>query len=269
MQTEQKNKFRLTEGSYYSRTANEIFMSASQFKSFRKCQACALAELRGEYVQPKTTALLVGSYVDAAFEGPHAFEEFCMKNPDIFKKDGNLKSEFAKALDIIERVHNQPFMMECLSGEKQKIMTGEIAGVRFKIKIDSYRPGIMIADLKCMKDFDDIYIEEQGRVPWYQGWGYDVQGAIYREIVRQNTGEVLPFVIVGVTKEPVSDMDVIEIPPEYLDYELERVKKEAPLYAALKSGLFEPERCGVCNYCKSTKVIKGVRNPESEEEFFN
>ena len=79
MQTEQKNKFRLTEGSYYSKTANEIFMSASQFKSFRKCQACALAELRGEYVQPKTTALLVGSYVDAAFEGPHAFSPLLLE----------------------------------------------------------------------------------------------------------------------------------------------------------------------------------------------
>lgn len=258
--------FRLTKNNYYSRQANEIYMSASQFKAFGKCQAAALAEICGEYTRQKTVSLLVGSFVDAAFEGNAAMQRFILENPNIFKKDGQLRCEYAKAQDIVERIKRQPLMMECLSGQKQRIMTGTIGGVKFKIKMDSYRPGMMICDLKCMKDFKDMYIEGQGRMPWYQGWGYDTQGAIYREIVRQNTGKLLPFVLVAATKEPVSDLDVLEVPGELLDYELDRVMEYAPLYASLKSGLFLAERCGVCDYCKATKVLSQICYPENDDE---
>ena len=50
-------------------------MSVSQFKSFAgtdgklACEAEAMAELRGEWEMKKTTALMVGSYVDSYFEG--------------------------------------------------------------------------------------------------------------------------------------------------------------------------------------------------------
>lgn len=59
----------LTNANYYSLEANREFMSVSQLKSFLKCEAAAMAELRGEYTRPTTTALLVGSFVDAWFEG--------------------------------------------------------------------------------------------------------------------------------------------------------------------------------------------------------
>ena len=45
------------------------YMSVSQFKAFEKCQHLALAKVKGKYKREKTTALLVGSYVDAYFEG--------------------------------------------------------------------------------------------------------------------------------------------------------------------------------------------------------
>ena len=50
---------------YFSPENQLAYMGASQFKSFLACPAAALAEIRGEYRKEETTALLVGSYVDA------------------------------------------------------------------------------------------------------------------------------------------------------------------------------------------------------------
>ena len=71
-------------------------------------------------------------------------------------------------------------------------MTGDIFGVPFKIKIDSYLPD-KIVDLKIMRDFEPIYVEGKGRVSFIEAWGYDIQAGVYQEIVRQNTGKQLPL----------------------------------------------------------------------------
>jgi site-specific DNA-cytosine methylase len=88
-------KLKLTDANYYSPEANWAYMSTSQFKSFRKCEAAALAELRGEWNRPSSTALLVGSYVDAYFSGE--MEQFKAAHPEMYKKDGALKADFEKA----------------------------------------------------------------------------------------------------------------------------------------------------------------------------
>jgi hypothetical protein len=122
----------------------------------------------------------------------------------------------------------------------------------------------MIVDLKVMRDFAPIYIEEEGRLPWYQAWGYDIQGAIYREIVRQNTGKTLPFILVAATKEEVPDVDALEIDTALLDYELSEFKIKAPRYDAIKKGIIAPVGCGKCNFCKSRKIITEIRKTEEE-----
>ena len=38
----------LNQANYYSKEADMEYMSASQFKAFRKCEAAAVAELRAE-----------------------------------------------------------------------------------------------------------------------------------------------------------------------------------------------------------------------------
>ena len=144
-------------------------------------------------------------------------------------------------------------------------MTGVIAGIEVKIKIDSLLND-RIVDLKLMRDFEDIYVEEQGRLPWYEAWGYDIQGAVYREIVRQNTGRKLPFTLVAATKEDEPDMDALELPQTLLDYELERFISDAPTFDAIKHGVFAPERCEKCAYCRATKRITAIRQIEDENE---
>lgn len=252
----------LTQENYFSKQANLEYMSVSQFKSFKKCQHSALAEIKGKYEQEKSTALLVGSYVDSYFEG--TLEAFKQQNPEIFKRDGTLKAEYIQAEAIIQRISKDKAFMKHLSGEKQVIMTGTIKGVPIKIKIDSFRPK-EIVDLKIMKDFEPIYVPERGLLPWFEAWGYDLQGAVYQEIVRQNIGKKLPFVIVAATKEKVTDIDNIELDQYSLDYALERFEEDVELYDAIKKGIIKPERCEKCDYCKLTKKLK---KPNRSEDYY-
>lgn len=243
----------LTNENYFSPENQRKYMSVSQFKAFDKCPACALAELSGRYEREKTAALLVGSYVDAHFDG--TLDVFKAKHPELFKRDGTLKSEYINAGKMINRVEQDALFMEYMSGQSQVIMTGEIEGVPVKIKMDSYHPGRMIVDLKCMKDFALIYKPGQGCLSWVEAWEYDLQGAVYQEIVRQNTGERLPFYLAAVTKEREPDIEIVEIGQEFLDFQLDRFRKNVQRFDAIKQGVIEPERCEKCDWCKATKVL--------------
>lgn len=253
---------KLTKRNYFSKKANKIYMSVSQFKSFEKCPNAALAEINGKYEREKTTALLVGSYVDAYFDGTLA--NFKKQNPEIFKKDGTLKSDYVQAEAIIQRILKDRLFMEYLSGKKQVIMSGEINGVPVKIKIDSLHPD-KIVDLKVMADFKPQYDNEKGLLPWFEYWGYDLQGAVYQEIVRQNTGEQLPFYLAAATKEKVTDLDIVHLPQNMLDFALDRFKRDVETYDAMKKGIIEPDRCEKCEYCKISKVLT---EPTEADEFY-
>lgn len=59
----------VTPENYYSPEMNMAYMGSTQFKAFERCEAAALAELKGEYRPPSSAALLVGGYIDAWFSG--------------------------------------------------------------------------------------------------------------------------------------------------------------------------------------------------------
>lgn len=250
----------LTNDNYYSAEADAEYMSVSQFKDFKGtwgikgCEFMAMERLRGEYPEKKGLPLLVGGYVDAWFEG--TIEKYKAEHPEIIKKDGTLKADFVQADYIIERVQRDPMFMYYMSGEKQVIMTGDIAGIKWKIKIDSLLPDTIV-DLKVMSQIDrNKWVEDIGEyLDFVRYWGYDIQGAVYQEIVRQNTGNKLPFVIAAVTKEDEPNIELIEVDQVYLDDALNRVKRESPLVSDLKLGLSEPEKCGICGCCRKNKVL--------------
>lgn len=277
---------KLNKRNYYTNTANNEFMSVSQFKSFSKCEAMAMAELKGEYERPKSDALMLGSFLDEMLTGNKRSQvKFISENyNDIFQKSSKIcaaldkldnaksittyinnnysdifnttnkpYSSIVQALETIERIKKQPLMMEQLSGKHQTIMTGEIAGVPFKIKMDSYHPNKIIADLKYMSSLRSPNLFE----PMVKYWGYDIQGAVYQEVVYQNTGKRLPFYLVIGTKEKPAHLAIAEIKQYDLDEALEMVIKNAPRYQAIKKGEIEPERCEEydCNYCTETVII--------------
>ena len=250
----------ITNENYFSQEAQMKYIGSSQFKAFDRCEAGALAEIKGEYEREKTTSLLVGSYVDAHFEG--TLDLFKAKNPEIFTRSGDLKSEYKKAENIIQRIERDRLFTEFMSGEKQVIKTGEIEGVPVKIKMDSYFPGDKIVDLKIMKDFAPVYVEGKGRLNFIEAWGYDIQGAIYREVVRQNTGETLPFVIAAATKENETDIELINVDSAALDVALDIVKDNIKHFDDVKKAKVQPARCEHCDYCKFTKRLSKIMTLE-------
>lgn len=256
---------KLTSSNYFSREAQKTFWSVSQFKAFDNCEAQGLAEALGEYTKTETDALLVGSYVDAYFAGE--LDEFFGKYGDtMFRKDGELLAKYSHANEIIDRIEADELMMEFLKGEAQVIRTGELFGVDWKIKIDVLHED-KIVDLKIVKDFGSVYKDGFGFRPWIEAWGYDIQGAVYQKIEQISSGrpEPLPFYIVAATKEKVPDIDIIQIPQHVLDAALKVVESKIDGFDLIKSGELNPKRCGVCDYCKATKVLTEPRVYEIEE----
>lgn len=236
----------INQDNYYSEDANREFFSVSQYKSFMSCEARAMAEISGEYTRPATKALLVGSFVDRYFEG--TLDEFMKENPGIYTRRRELRAEFKRANQIIEIVKTDPKFMDSMSGEKQKIFTFEMFGVKWKIKLDSYNRGKAITDLKVVARMDKLPL-----------WRYDIQGAVYQKGVEICTGDRLPFYLAVVTKEKVLDRDIWQIPQSTLDFALRQVEENIGRFADIKAGLIEPNRCGHCDYCKSIKKAR-VRN---------
>lgn len=233
----------LTNENYYSDIANQEFMSVSQYKQFVKCEASAMAQIRGEWKLPKTTALLVGSYVDSWFEG--TLGNFYEENPEIFKKDGSLKADYIQAAQIIDRVQQDPMFMRYMSGEKQVIRTAELFGTKWKIKMDSYHPD-KIVDLKVMRSMERVMGKS-----FVEYWGYDLQMAVYATV----EGRDLATYLAVVTKQSPPDIEIISIPKWRREELLSDVERTMPRILEVKSGKREPERCGVCEYCRATKRL--------------
>ena len=237
----------VTQENYYSPEMQMAYMGSTQYKAFQKCEAAALAELRGEYNSPVTSALLIGGYVDAFFSGEwYAYME------------------------------RDRLYMLLMSGQKQVIRTGFIAGVPFKIRIDSLLDadtcerivfefpqaakamGLCdgaIVDQKVVRDFLPVWSEEaHERVSFVEAWGYDIQGAIYQEI----EGNMLPFIIAAGTKEDSPDLGAFYVPDDVLREKLAEIEDNAPRYQAIKEGRIQPRRCGRCAYCRATNELTGI-----------
>lgn len=262
----------LNNDNYFSRDNEMNYFGSTQFKRFLKCEAEAMAILNGDYVPEKSTALLVGSYVDAYFEG--TLDEFIDDHPEIInKRNGALKADYAQANDIIERCKRDKMFMRYMGGEKQAVITAKLFGYPFKIKIDSYHPGKMIVDLKVMKDFEPVYVPGQGKVPFYEAYGYDIQGAIYQAVEQQfqiNSGNKnankLPFYLAAATKQKdATDIEIFKIPQHKLDSALKIVQHYIEEFAGVKAGEIYPRRCEKCAWCRQTKVLRKPKVLEEEE----
>lgn len=260
----------LSANNYYSKETDIQYLSVSQIKKFLGCpakpgcEAKAIAELKGEYEQPKSDALTIGSYIDIKLTGTDAdLAQFIEEHPEIIsskgKTKGELKADYKFADKMIARAFrdadNGGIFMKTLKGDKQKIFTGEIHGFPFKIKPDVLGASF-ITDLKTTESITKRCYAK-GWYNFINFWNYPLQGAVYQEIVRQNTGMKLPFYIAALSKESEPDIGVFQIPQDDLDAALAEITPEKlERIVALKEGKITPKRCERCDYCRSTKVIK-------------
>ena len=250
----------LLEENYYGKEANLKYMSVLQFKDFNgtygkmACEFAAMEKLHERWMPEKSTALLVGSYVDSYFEG--SLERFKEENPELFTQRGELKSSYKKAEEVIARIERDDYFLKYMSGEKQRIMTGEIDGVDWKIKMDSYIEGVAIVDLKVMESITKLkWVPDIGYLDFVRYWGYDIQGAVYQEIVYQNTGKRLPFYIAAATKENEPDIRIIQITQNYLDEAMQVVKTNLPRIIRVKNGETKPDKCDTCDCCRHNRIL--------------
>lgn len=224
-----------------------------------------MAIINGEVEEKQTEALLIGSYIDAYFS--KELEEFVPNHPELFQiKTGEMKKTYSSVIEpVIQSIESDDKFLRYLNGEHQVIMTGNIAGVPFKIKVDSLHRDKLIVDQKIMKDVEPVWVELEDdngtynkRVNFVEKYRYDLEGAIYQEIVRQNTGKKLPFVLAITTKEEVPVNYLVKIDQEDLDKALQEVIEKAPRFQAIKNGEIAPESCGKCNTCKKGRKVTGI-----------
>ena len=275
--------FILTDENYYSLEADRIWCSASQYldiigrPSIPGCEARAMAKLNGEYKEETTKAMLIGSILDCLWELDELpIEEKIQIIADKFPEcissrgatKGELKNEYKQAIQLYQRTLMDDLFCKFMSGQKQVIMTGEIEGLPFKIKMDSYIPDVAIVDLKTTQDASRNhrkYIADSGNwETFYRSFSYDVQLAIYREIVRQNTGKTLRCYLAVIDKKDHPLPQIIEMTPQMLDDALASVKAHIPTVKMLKSGEVKNYcRCEECDYCRDTYKCQVL----SAEEF--
>lgn len=252
----------LTNSNYHSLEANKLFFSVSQYKDFigtdgfPKCEARALAKVKGLWSEEPSIAMLTGSYVDASYEG--TLDQFKKKHPKVFTQKLELRSEYKKAEEIIKVGEADEMFSTYMSGEKQVIMTAELFGVLWKIKLDVVHPKRCLVDLKVIKSIYDRVWSNGAYLNFIQSYGYITQGAVYKRVYQINTGEELPFFLACLTKEAVPDKAIIQIPDIEMELELGHVKLNVEHILRLKNGDEPAVRCERCDYCRSTKQLSEV-----------
>ena len=237
-------------------------MSVSQFKDFQKCEAATLAKLKGDW-EPTSNplALLVGNYVHSYFESNEAHQEFITENaPSIFKKNGDERSEFVQAIEMIEALKHDDFFNFVYQGEKEVILTGDLYGTTWKARIDCFnRDKNYFVDLKTTRQLDMRYWSKKyGRyVSFVEEYGYILQMGIYKQLLEQeHNNEITPYIF-AVTKESPPDIAGIQIHPSRYDYEYLLVEEQLPHILRVKGGEEKPTFCGKCEYCRKAKRLRG------------
>lgn len=241
-----------------------------------------MAKLEGRWTDPDKEAFLVGNYFHTFFEGPEAHTQFTQEHFDKIFKTKVIKGKkgepdqtvvtgkyapYEQADKMIEVAQNDPLIKSLidLPGENEKIMTGELWGVPWRIRIDKYVPdGRMIIDWKTVANISELKWSEAMRekVTFIDAYGYMMRAAVYTEIEKQNahSSEDAPFIIVAISKQDYPDKDALYLNHrQRYDYELEQIKKRLPLIQMIKEGRIKPKRCGCCDYCRATKVLTAIR----------
>lgn len=249
---------------YYGKEANWQYMSVSQYKEFVKCEAAALAKLKGDYEplnNPK--ALLVGNFVHSYFESPEAHTIFIEQNKDEMyskRKPHGLLKDFKVAQAMIERVEREPFFNFLWKGEKEVVVTGELFSTEWKGKIDllNIEEGYFV-DLKTTRSIDNrMWSTDYGQyVSFIEGYGYVTQLAIYEKLLEMEYGKPFEGFIYAVSKEEPPNVQAIEVDWHKKMFEYDLVEQRMEGILKVKHGEAKPEMCGNCEYCRQHKELNG------------
>jgi len=268
----------LTPENYFSPEAAREYMSVSQYKMFRSCEAAAYAELTGEYERPDKEAFLVGHFLHAWSQGPDYLDEFKCNHPEIIssqgKTKGELKAPFRVAEAMIETLEADKKAMFYLRGRKEVPIVAELFGTKWKGCIDVLNDELgYILDLKTAASLTDFKYDPRigQRVSFIEQWDYMVQSAVYSELERVAAGRdtYRDFYIVAVTKQAPPAHEIFDLTDyERLETELNKIEANLPRILLVKSGAEPPTRCECCAYCRGTKRVgRPVHYTELKEAY--
>lgn len=169
--------------------------------------------------------------------------------------------EYQKALRACEAIagHHSASKIVKLC-QKEQTVFGVIEGVDFKGRMDLIDVEILgvIADVKTTQSCDPWVFERT-----CEKLSYIFKMAIYRELVRQATGETLDVQVITQETSGAFDTVVYDISPQDLDEEFEEVKRILGLYAEAK----ERNRWfGVDGGAASLPLTRPFRRRVSEDE---
>lgn len=248
----------LTPENYHSPAARAAYISSSDMKLARRCEAMWRAQDLGWYQRPENTQ---------TFAYGHLFEEAVTGNAEAYIQShpeltlsrgtgkGQLRAAYADALELAVAVRRSPFLAHIIDrGRKQVILTGSLCGMPARVMMDLVDTDSSIYDFKTARDFRSVWDDDREEYrDWWAVWDYPLQLWFYREIARQN-GLTVPRV--GIIAGSKADMDVqaIQFGPDTMQaaeadavYTLRRM-------AAIRAG-DQPEKCGHCAWCLSQKRI--------------
>lgn len=276
----------LTRKNYFSAEAEAEFMGSSSFKAYDNehtgfkvfdnfveggCEAREIAVVDGEYVKPDKEVFLVGSYVHAWSDSPEAFQELINEEYErIYTKGGKkLRAPFERADLMIEVLKNSELVTDMRNCQHEQIFTGVIAGQKIKIQVDlmDLERGYF-ADLKTTQDIEKVSYVDGERKTFIDMYDYQLQFAMYSEIIYQNIGRYLDFYIIVVDKKPIPNHEVIYMGNQetssIVAEKLEEIHLKMPHIQDVRARKVEPVGCGKCAYCMSKKVLTA---PVSYSEF--
>lgn len=228
-------------------------MSFSTWSRYKKCEAEALANDRGEIEFETTLPMLESKYIEALLIGTEEeIEELFEEHPEILNsRTGEPKVGFQRAGQAAEKAKEDPFFMVMLEGSLQERLEGEINGVKVIGYADVIKHGSHIVDLKAVANFDRMWDPSiRQRVSFIEMRDYDVQGYIYKELYRQMHGDDLSFYLAALTKEEYSQRVIASFSEDTLYAAELKFKGLLPRIVALRKGEQQPEWCGKCDYCK-------------------
>lgn len=257
----------LTRDNYYSNEQDWLTQSKSWFWRFDKCEAEALAALKGDWNPPENLEpLLVGNYLHTWFESKKAHDIWLSEHAnDIISKSGKTKGQpkkaFRQADSMITALEDDTNFQKLYQGQKEVIVTGTLFGVKWRGRIDCLN--LQRGQFYDLKTVDDIHkkhwIEDSNKpVAFAQERGYDMQMAIYQELIYQTYGVKCEPLIIAVSKQDQPDKGVFSIPDYLMENAMNTIEHDQPHIEAVKAGTEEPTACGHCAYCRSKKLLEDV-----------
>ncbi len=273
----------ITTENYYSKEANAAYLGSTQVKRHMECPASWNAERNGDYTPAKPTAFLAGGYVDTKYLTPWDFESWCEdpENAGIWKKGRKDKPEMLKSfldldrlVEVLEDFYPLDRLAEFNDIDRQAIYIGKIVGVPIKIRLDLINhTELVITDLKTTKDYDPIWDPElKAKVTATEKYNYWLQMAIYREIVRQNTGKTYACEILYINKTGVPHPKTVvfeDAPGWQQRYEYELAQASGSLVQMWSGTSFKPCKKTTCGYCQGQYLKARQLSREPAENLHN